>query len=165
MNPWVILPYDGSPVARAALRQAARLVGSGERQHAGLIVATAGVDPTALDSMAAQARAVAGPDVPLVVYLLSPGDPIGALQELADSLPAATLAAPIGAQGYAPWYEAACRASDIAATMVLFFLTPRELQAAAAPRRTRTSGLLGALRQAMARLVPRRALQRTRDGR
>ena len=129
MNRWVILPYDGSPVARAALRRAAQLVGNGEGQHAGVLVATAGVDPAALDSMAAEAQAIAGPDVPLAVYLLSPGDPIGALQELADSLPDATLAAPFGGNGHAPWYAAACRHGGRGHTIVLFFLKPTEIRA------------------------------------
>jgi hypothetical protein len=153
MNPWVILPYDGSPVARAALRRAAQLVSTGGGKHAGVIVATAGVDPAALDRMAAETRVVAGPDVPLTVFLLHPGDPIGALQELTDSLPDATFAAPLGGNGQAPWYDEARRLGGDH-TIVLFFLQPAEIRASMAQHheRPRVAALVGAVLRAGARL-------------
>lgn len=128
MNPCIILPYDGSSVARAALCRAAHAARQGNQHPARLIVATAGVDAAALGGLAQEAQAIAGADVPLEVYLLSPGDPIGALHRLADSLPDAILAAPLGANGNAPWYAHACRFGGLSHTIMLFFIEPREIR-------------------------------------
>jgi hypothetical protein len=150
MSRWVILPYDGSPVARATLRRAARLLRTGTGHHAGVIVATAGVDPAALDVVMMEAQAIAGADVPLELHLLSAGDPIGALHRLINAVPSASLAAPLGATGRAPWYIEACRLGVCGRTVMLFFLTPEEFRVAGdsyvSPRRGHE--LVGAIRRA-----------------
>src|SRR5687767_1823515 len=102
MKPWIIMPYDASPVARAALRRAARAMRATDEQYTGIILATAGVDPSVLGGFVHDAQEVTGPDVPLEVRLLNAGDPIGALHEFAESVPNAVLAAPLRAQGNAP---------------------------------------------------------------
>src|SRR5262245_10111175 len=109
MQNWIILPYDSSPVARAALRRAAKAVRGDDPCFAGVILAIAGVDPAALDGVVREAQAVAGPDVPLESRLLAAGDPVGALRRLRESVPDAVMAAPLGVQGGADWYVEACR--------------------------------------------------------
>src|SRR5262245_31538000 len=101
MKSWIVLPYDASTVARASLRRAARPVVSTRSgdAYAGIVLATAGFDPSEFDRLMHEAEAIAGPGVPLELDLLDPGDPVGALHHLADSLPAAVLAAPLEGKG------------------------------------------------------------------
>jgi hypothetical protein len=168
MHGWIILPYDGSPVARAALRRAAQVVGrgTGRYRYAGLILATAGVDPAAIDNVMLDVREIAGPDIPLELWLLNPGDPLGALRELAGALPDATFAAPLGGAGAAPWYVEACRHGGRDHTTILFFLAPAEIHAFAGRNDVRLggTGLAGALRRAGARLRPGAEAPAARSG-
>ncbi len=107
MSHWIVLPYDRSPVARAALRRAARIARGQSADHAGVMLAVAGIDPFALAPVIEEAQAIAGQDLPLEVSLLTAGDPLAAFRRLMDTMPGATLAAPIAAQGRAPWYAVA----------------------------------------------------------
>ena len=153
---WIVLPYDGSPVARAALGRAARAVRQGGRlwPYAGVVLATAGVDPSSLDTMADEARRLAGPDVPLDARLLLPGDPVGALRRMADALPGSILAAPIGGRGWAPWYTAACRLDGDARTTMLFLIRRDEIRTFEGAGRSNAAGeALAALRHAGAHLA------------
>lgn len=160
MKPWIIMPYDASPVARAALRRAARSTYAGDEQYAGVILAAAGVDPSALGGLVHDAQEVAGPDVPLEVRLLNAGDPIGALHDFAESVPNAVLAAPLGARGNAPWYADACAFGPTSHTTMLFFMTDKEIEKEAARLAEETSGghrlgsVVGAVLRAGARLHP-----------
>jgi hypothetical protein len=123
MHTWIILPYDDSPVARAALHRAAYAAGA---SLAGVVLATAGVDPSGLDRLARRAQVIAGRDLPLEVRLLDAGDPIGDLHRLAATLPEAILAAPLGVAGCAPWYAEACRLGGLDHALMLFRISPRE---------------------------------------
>jgi hypothetical protein len=154
MNTWIILPYDGSPVARAALRRAARLVESGDGRYAGVMLATTGVDLLALDTLMAEAQEITGSAVPLELRLLAAGDPISDLQRLTAATPEAMLAAPLRPTGCAPWYAEACRHGGPSNTLVLFFLTPKEIAkfTEVEDGRHRMGGPLGALLRAGARL-------------
>ncbi len=127
MRTWIILPYDGSPVARVTLRRAAEAVRKDGGQYAGVILATAGVDPGALDAWVREAEEVAGPDVPLEIDLLDAGDPLGAFDALVDAYPDAILAGPIGARGNAPWYADACVLGGRSHGLMLFFVAPAEI--------------------------------------
>lgn len=130
MNSWILLPYDGSPVARAALRRAACLMGSSpsHARRAGVILATAGVDPSALTGLLSEAQATAGPNTSLEMRLLAPGDPVGDFRHLVATLPYVTVAAPMGAAGWAPWYTEACRIGGLDRATMLFFVKPRDLE-------------------------------------
>jgi hypothetical protein len=158
MLPWIILPYDASPVARAVLRRAGRTVQDRPGEQGGLILAVAGVDPLELGVVLADAQAVAGPDVPLEIRLLAPGNPIGSLQEFADSLPDASLAAPLGVngKGCAPWYLNACRNGGLSHQLILFYLRPEEISAfefaEEGHERRRMGGPVGSVLRACARL-------------
>lgn len=137
---WLILPYDGSAVARATLRRAAAAIRGGERPHTGVLLAVAGIEPEALCGLVQEAGAREAPDVTLQAQLLPPGDPLGALQRLVAGIPA-TLAAPVDAQDAAPWCLAAWRLDVPACAKVVFFLTPedrRPLTMAGTPRPSAT---------------------------
>ena len=154
---WIVLPYDGSPVARAALVRAARAVRQGGRlwPYAGVVLATAGVDRSSLTTMTEDTRRLVGPDVALDVRLLDPGDPVGALWRLAESLPGSILAAPTGARGWAPWYAGACRLRGWSRATMLFRIRPDELRAFEAAR---PPGPAGNALAALSRLGGRLAL-------
>ncbi len=155
MKTWIMLPYDSSPVAKATLRRAAEAVRGSHGRYAGVIVATAGIDPLALSGLVHEVQQIAGPDVPVEPRLLSPGDPIAALHRLAGSLPDAVLAAPLGAKGRAPWYERACVLGGLSHTLLLFYIMPKELKAYEEGARAAPEShpwLVPALRAAAARL-------------
>ena len=124
MQPWIVLPYDASPLARAALRRAAAWVASG--RAAGVIVVTAGVDPAALDRLADEAQALAGRETPLELYLLNAGDPVGSFVELARSLGDALIMAPVGPGATAPWYAEVRRADGGDHPALVEFISARE---------------------------------------
>ncbi len=160
MNTWIILPYDASPLAKVTLRLAAGYAHGASAFYAGVILATAGVDPTELDLLVREAQSVVGVGVPLEVRLLNAGDPIADLQALAASLPSAVFAAPIGirgATGRAPWYAEACRLGGPDHTALLFFVTPEKIRTfeEESDGRHRMGGRLGAVLRAGARLRPR----------
>jgi hypothetical protein len=137
MKTWIIIPYDDSPAARATLRHVAQEARSnrGVARYHGVMLATAGVDPAALEHLGAEARAIAGAGVFLEVRLLKAGDPIGDFDALTASYPVAVLAAPIGVAGNAPWYTEACRFAGQDHALMLFFIRPQELKTLAQPRR------------------------------
>jgi hypothetical protein len=161
MTRWIIVPYDRSAVARAVLRHAARLYVEtpGEAPYAGVLLATAGFDPTELCEVVQEATHITGPAVPLEVRLLDAGDPIGALQRLAAPLPDAVFVAPLGLHGIAgraPWYAEACRQGGIDHTLVLFNIMPKEIAEVqeGSPDGHRVEGRFTALIHAAARLRP-----------
>jgi len=131
---WLILPYDGSVVARATLRRAAAAICTRARDHtpeqdqAGVLLAVAGIEPEALGDLLQEAGAVVAPDIVLQAQLLPPGDPLGSLQRLLACLPA-TLAAPLDPHGAAPWCVAAWQLDVPMGAKVMFFLTPEDLHA------------------------------------
>ena len=156
MSTWIILPYDGSPVARAALCRAAHVVRDGHTcsPYVGVMLVTAGVDPLDLDTLMQEAQGLTGPDVPLELRLLAAGDPIGDLQRLTASMPDAIMAAPLRPTGCVPWYAEACRHGGPSNALLLFILTPKETARFKEVEngRHRVGGPLGALLRAGARL-------------
>jgi hypothetical protein len=148
------MPYDASPAARATLCRVATVVRTSGGQYGGVILATAGIDPCALDALVSDAQHVAGPDVALEVRLLNAGDPLLSLRQLAASLPDAVFAAPLGAAGHAPWYADACTIDEGGHTLMLFFLAPKEIArfTEVADERHRMGGPLGAVLRACAGL-------------
>jgi hypothetical protein len=158
MKRWIILPYDRSPVARAALRHAGRAVESGDAYSAdaGVILVTAGVDPSDLDALLDEAQPIAGARVPLELRLLDPGDPIRSLHRIVASMPDAVLGAPLGGRGSAPWYAEACQVSGLDRTMMLFLISPHELREfeVVPHERRRLGSPVRALLRAGARLRP-----------
>jgi hypothetical protein len=157
---WIILPYDGSPIAKVALRRVARAVRDGDSPlDTGVLMATAGVDPAQLNLLVQEAQAVAGADVPLEVRLLDAGDPIADLQNLAASVPSAPFVATIGTHGVtgrAPWYAKACRNGGRDHSLMLFFVTPEDTRefAEASDNGHRVEDVVATLRRAVARLRP-----------
>jgi hypothetical protein len=155
---WIILPYDGSPLAKVALRRVTHAVHAGDTPpDAGVLLVTAGVDPAQLDLLVQEAQAVAGTDVPLEVRLLDAGDPIADLEDLVASVPSATFAATLGMHGVtarAPWYAEACRRGGRDHTLLLFFVTPEDTKefAKASDGGHRGVGRITGLRRAAARL-------------
>jgi hypothetical protein len=125
---WLVLPYDGSPVARATLRRAATTIGTGEHAYTGIVLAVAGVEPEALYRLLQEAGTGIAPHIVLQAQLLPPGDPLRALQRVVAGMPA-TLAAPVDPQGAAPWCLAAWRLGEPTCAKMVFFLTPDELRA------------------------------------
>jgi hypothetical protein len=160
MKTWILLPYDASPLAKFALRKAAAHArDGGTSPYAGVLLATAGIDPTRLDRLTEEAQAVAGADVALEVRLLNAGDPIADLRALAASVPSAVLAAPIGLRGVkgsAPWYAAACRLGGLDHTLLLYFVTPEEIRKfeEEVDGRHRVGGPLARVLRACARVRP-----------
>lgn len=157
MRQWIILPYDGSPIARAALHRAAQAARSSVGLYCGVLVATVTDDPAALDALTREMASIAGPDTPQQVHLLRPDDPSAAFLALCDSLPDASLAVPLGPEGCAAWYTRACKAGGLPHATMLFFVGPKEaaaFQQEHSPQ-PRTRGLFGALRRVGARLRPR----------
>jgi hypothetical protein len=159
MKTWIILPYDASPLAKLTLRKVAAQARDGDTSpYAGVLLATAGIDPTQLDLLIEEAQRVARADIPLEVRLLNAGDPIGDLHELIAALPYAVLAAPVGlrgATGRAAWYAEACRLGSLDHTVLLFFVTPEELRTfeeEESDGRHRVGGPLGRLLRTGARL-------------
>jgi hypothetical protein len=130
MTDWLILPYDGSAVARATLRRAAAAIRREDREHAGVLLAVAGIEPEGLDGLLREAGAIAGADIALQAHLLHPGDPLGSLRSLLAELPA-TAAAPVDPDGAAPWCVAAWRLDGPERMKMVFLLTPQEVHAAA----------------------------------
>lgn len=153
---WILIPYDDSPVARAALHQASHSVRTSGGVYAGILLATTGVDPAALDALTSRALEAAGREVPVDVCLLDPGDPLGALDRLIDGLPDVTLAAPLHAAGNAPWYAEACALGGKGHPLMLFFLPQKEIAKFQEDRheRHRVGGPVGAVLHACARVRP-----------
>src|SRR5215216_2699217 len=150
----IVLPYDGSPPARALLRRAAAAVGRGGGRYDGVLVATVGLEPGALTGPLEEARRIAGPDVAVRLHWLPPGDPVGALRRLVESS-GATLAVPLNGRGRAPWFAHACRVAEVDATVMIFPLKAHELTAAKpTAARARSASLAGTWRM-LVRLVPR----------
>jgi hypothetical protein len=151
----IVVPFDGSAEARAALRRAVSAAAQAGGLYGAVLIGTVGLEPADLEDPLEDARRVAGPDLKVEVRWLNPADPGGSLRLLLQRAPNATLAAPVGARGRAPWYAQACRASDAAPRTMLFFLTPRELKTRVrvAPRGRRLGGLLATVRRLLAPLV------------
>jgi hypothetical protein len=147
----IVVPFDGSAEARAALRRAVSAAAQAGGLYSAVLIATVGLEPAELEGPLERARRGAGPDLHVEVRRLNPADPGGSLRLLLRRAPDATLAAPVGARGRAPWYADACRASDAAPRTMLFFLTPRELKTRA--RETRGNRWLGSLLAAVRRLL------------
>jgi hypothetical protein len=161
MSNWIILPYDASPMAKVALRRAARSVHTDDALDAGVLLATAGVDPAQLDLLVQEAQTVAGTDVPLEVRLLNAGDPVADLQDLAASVPSAAFAATLGMHGVtgrAPWYTEACRHGGPDHTLLLYFVTPEDTKefAEASSGGHRAEGVVATLLRAAVRFRPGR---------
>lgn len=160
MSTWIILPYDASPMAKVALRRVARSVHTDDDAlDAGVLLATAGVDPAQLDVLVQEAQAVAGTGVPLEVRLLNAGDPIADLRDLAASVPSAAFAATLGVHGVtgrAPWYAEACRHGGPDHTLLLYFVTPEDTKefAEASNGGHRVEGIVATLLRAAVRLRP-----------
>ena len=103
---WVLVPYDGSPTARALLASAAILA----RQHAaGILLAVGGTDARALTVPLEEACRVLPIDTPIVGCLLAPGDPRGALERAVRSRTVVALAVPLGGPPLTAWYVRAVR--------------------------------------------------------
>jgi hypothetical protein len=148
----IVVPYDASPAAHAALRRAAAVAAA--HQYSRLLIAAVGLDPAALDDPVAEAIEITRSGLPVEVHWLSPVDPVGALRRLLTASDT-TLAVPLGGRGRAAWYTPACRTTDGAARTMIFFLAPHELRAAVTPPdRARARALPDALRWALAWLVP-----------
>lgn len=160
MSDWIILPYDGSPMAKVALHRVSRSLHPGDASFgAGVILATAGIDPAQLDLLVEEAQAVAGTDVPLEVRLLNAGDPIADLQDLAASVPSAAFAATLGVHGVtgrAPWYAEACRHGGPDHTLLLYFVTPEDTKefAEVSDGGHRLEGIVATLLRVAVRLRP-----------
>ncbi len=103
---WVLVPYDGSPTARALLTSAAILA----REHAaGILLTIGGTDVGALTVHLEQAGALLDLPIPLIGYVLAPGDLHGALERVVASRSVIALAVPLGGSPLTPWYERAVR--------------------------------------------------------
>lgn len=129
MKSWIVLPFDGSPMAKATLQRAARetCARRGPGDCAGIVLAVAGIDPDQMPGLVAAACRIAG-DVPLEFRLLAPGDPVGDFRRFVATLPQAVFAAPARPEGGAPWYTAVCRAGDLDRTSMIYFIRPREVR-------------------------------------
>ena len=155
MERTIVVPYDGSPTARAVLRRAAAAAAAAQL-YCCLVIATVGLEPADVDDTVVEATRVAGPGLPVQISWLRPADPLGSLRRLLADASDASLAVPLSGRERSPWYGEACRASDVAARTMIFFVGPRDLEAAGV-RAAGIKGLLGALRWAMVRLLPRRS--------
>ncbi len=156
---YLLLPYDGSPVAKVMLARVVQAARQRTGLYDGVLVATVGVDRDVLDAALADARVRAGREVPVAAHFLDPCDPLGSLHTLVAALPDATLTAPLGAArripwyavGPAPWYTEACRMEGLPYKLMLFFLNPRDVAKVARPRPTRgrlARGVIAVLRLA-----------------
>ena len=132
----IIVPFDDSQAAQATLRRAAQAARQGQTLYDRVLVATTGDQCGLVGVAMAEARALAGPAISVEAYLLDPGDPLGSLHRLIAVRPDATLAAPVGLAGRAPWYSKAARLGGMSHTMMLFFLRPADLLPANAPSPT-----------------------------
>jgi hypothetical protein len=135
MESWVILPYDDNPVARTVVHRTADWA---LRHGAGLLLVVAGADPAMLGPVWEQARTLVDPAVPVVVQLLSPGDPAAGLRRIVDERPVLAMAAPIGAYTAAHSYRQVVNAIlhgrwDL--TLILHF-APRRARAEPSPARS-----------------------------
>lgn len=124
---WILLPYDASPVAKASLVRVARVARRSRNLYAGVMVAVAGIDPSALTAALNDAQVVAGAGVPLEMCLLHPGDPVQALHELAETVPDMVVAAPLGGWGKTPWYGEACALGTFSNSTMLIFMSSAEI--------------------------------------
>lgn len=129
MKSWIVLPFDGSPVAKTTLQRAARetCAHRGPGGCAGIILAVAGIDSDHMQGLVVAACRIAG-DVPLEFRLLAPGDPVGDFRRFVATLPHAVLAAPAHPEAGAAWYAAVCRAGDLDRTTITYFISPREVR-------------------------------------
>lgn len=154
MRLWIIMPYDASPVARAALFEAGKAVRGARGERGGVILATAGLEPEAVRALLADAQQIAGADVPLEVRQLDAGDPIAALRRLTASIPEAILAAPMGVEGTTPWFADACAIGDGAHPLMLLYLTRDDVArfTETGDERHRPAGPLAPVLRACARL-------------
>jgi len=103
MNRWIVLPYDDSAVAREAVRRAAHFVRGRPAGSTGIMLAVAALDTSNLGTYVERAAGVSGGDVTIEGRLIGPGDAGQGLCRLAESLPDAELAVPLGARGSAHW--------------------------------------------------------------
>jgi hypothetical protein len=126
MSACIVLPYDGSPAARATLLRAARLARREPGRFRALLVAAGGVERLVLEDALHEARTAAESSVPVILQLLDRDHPIRSLVALLEMTPAAWLAASIGRRGCTSWYEDACRLGTFAESTILFFPTPEE---------------------------------------
>jgi len=100
----VVLPYDGSGVARAAL--ARLLARSGDqRTTREIVLLLPGRTTCGVRRQRREARRIAGPDVRLTVRLLAKPSLAGALHALVGCHPGALFVAPVDAQGATAWYR------------------------------------------------------------
>jgi len=103
-----VVPYDGSVAAQMALVHLTCRI----RQHGGsdqvllALVVTRRHEP---ERRLAEARALAGPDVPLSFRLIPEDDLHGAFVRLGKAMPDATFVAPVGSSGPVDWYYVAVR--------------------------------------------------------
>lgn len=128
MDECIILPFDGSPPARIALRRAVEAAQAGTAGYSHVLVATVGVERTTVVRLLKAAHKRGGLLVPFEVRFLDSVDPIGAWYDLLGSMPEATVAAPVGAKGTAPWYAEACRPGALPHKMMLFLLREQDVQ-------------------------------------
>jgi len=157
-RPRIVLPYDGSPASRAALRRAAAAVGGARHLYRGLLIATVGIDPASIGAPLEDARRAAKFEHLVEVVWLNPTDPLGSLRQLFAEEPDAHLAVPLGARGRAPWLAEAYRVGGMDTATMVFFLRPHELLAVAdePPPPSRITALIDGLRRGLAQRMPRR---------
>lgn len=106
----VLLPYDGSGAARAALRHLADRARGGWARGCLILILPLGSRCTALRRRG-EVRGVAGSAVALTFAPLTADDVSAALAGLARRWPGATFAAPLDLRGVSSWFYAiACAA-------------------------------------------------------
>ncbi len=126
----LILPYDDSPLARAALCHAARVASRGNPATTELLVAVAGVEPDVVEDLAQRLRRLARPEVGFTLHLLPAGEPLVGFRVLARAHPDAFLVAPLTVDSGAPWYREACRFQGLAHPVLLVIIGRRDVAAA-----------------------------------
>ena len=130
MTRWLILPYDGSPLAHAALQHAARHARRGHYGD-GVLLAVSDAEPASLDRALADARARTGGDVPLAAEGLAAADPTTSLRRLACDYPDATFVAPVDARGDTDSSAALRAVTEGGDAGLIVYIKPGEARAAA----------------------------------
>src|SRR4051812_42108385 len=109
MYAWIVLPYDESSVARAAVVRVVPLARKSPITSAGIMLAIAGVDPAVGEYVVERARRLVGADIRLGGRLIAAAHPAAALDRLLTQLPNATLAVPLPLFTATNWYSTAVR--------------------------------------------------------